>query len=50
MRVSLMLLSLCLAAFPFPAKAQSTYWHAGNFRYLPSTSGDLVPFVGNGCQ
>jgi hypothetical protein len=40
-----MLLSLVLAAVPFSAEAQSTYWHAGNFRYLPSTSGDLVPFV-----
>jgi hypothetical protein len=45
MRIALVLLTLTVTVLPLPAQAQRTYWHAGNFRYLPSTSGELVTFV-----
>jgi hypothetical protein len=33
------------AAYYGAGALQTVYWHAGNFRYLPSMSGDLVTFV-----
>src|ERR1051326_644510 len=32
------------AAYASPLQG-TVYWHAGNFRYLPSVSGDLLTFV-----
>ena len=45
MRLSLPFVTLLLALTSTTAGAQSTYWHAGNFRYLPSMSGEFVTFV-----
>ncbi|WP_375767858.1 hypothetical protein NR798_40255 [Archangium gephyra] len=44
MRSVLHLATLALLITSSPSRAQ-TLWHAGNFRYLPSTSGSLVTFV-----
>jgi hypothetical protein len=43
-RSVLRLATLALVILASPSRAQ-TVWHAGNFRYLPSTSGSLVTFV-----